>query len=306
MTDRVAADRITAIRGADDLADLVSLFDAESIHDAYFAAKDVWETAVRQRQGTTRPDGLAGTTVEVDGQLFHIHGITHAGTNAEREFLRSQVTDFRERGHDIYCEQGIRSMYFEDMPAVCEMDDYLWAMRQCEQLEGEFHLPNLPETGLDAVMEDVTGVTSTFREATFSLIEAGRAAYGEPFERALGDIAAAFLTDHAESSIGRSYEAFRLREAASREPERLVDLQRYYERTFLPQPHEREWLRRHDPELELVSHARNERIADYAIYHGGDDDGIHLIVGAAHQPGVAYYLEQYREGRELPDGFQLY
>ncbi len=306
MTDRVAADRITAIREAPDLAALVSLFDADSVHDAYFAAKAAWEAAVRQRQGTALPGGLSATTVEVDGQVFHVHGITHVGTDAEREFLRSQVDNLRERGRDIYCEQGIRSMYFEDMPAVREIDDYLWAMRQCEQLQGESHLPDFPETGLEAVMDDMAGITSTFREATFSLIDSGRAVYGERFERALGDIAAAFLTDHAELSMGKSYEAFRLREAASREPERLVDLQRYYERTFLPQPHEREWLRRHDPELELVSHARNERMADYAIYHAGDDDGTHLIVGAAHQPGVAYYLEQYRKERELPDGFQLY
>jgi len=296
-----------AIRAADDLADLVVLFDVDSVHDAYFAAKESWETAVGQRQGTAaEPAGLPGTTVVVDGQPFHVHGVTHAGSAAEREFLRTHVTDFRERGHDVYCEQGIRPMYFEDMPSVCEMDDYLWAMRQCEHLEGESHVPDLPETGLDAVMEDIAGVTSAFREATFSLIDSGKAVYGEQFERALGDVAAAFLTDHAETSIGKSYEAFRLREVASRDPAQLVDLQRYYERAFLPQPLEREWLRRHDPELELVSHARNERIADYAIYHRGGDAEVHLIVGAAHQPGVAYYLEQYREGRELPADFELY
>jgi len=308
MENRVTEDRIAGIRAADELADLVSLFDADSVHDAYFAAKETWRRAIRERQEEKgdRPEGLSGTTVEVDGRRFHVHGITHAGTGTEREFLRTHVADFDERGHEIYCEQGLRSMYFDDMPAVCEMDDYLWAMHECEKLEGESHVPELPETGIDTVTEDFAGITSTFRDATFSLIDAGEAVYGEQFERALGDVAAEFLTDHAESSIGKSYEAFTLREAASQDPERLIDLQRYYERTFLPQPLEREWLRRHDPELELVSHARNERIADYVIYHSEGDSDVHLVVGAAHQPGVAYYLDQYRTGRELPPDFKLY
>mgnify|MGYP006283891053 CR=1 FL=1 len=297
---------IDAIRAADDLDSLVDRFEAESVHEAYFRAKSAWESAVRRRQDTdAQPEGLPGSRVVVDGHAFHVHGVTHAGTDEERSFLREHVSAFQDRGHVVYCEQGIRPMYFDDFPATCEMDDYRWAMQRCAELDSPSHLASLPETGLDALTENLTEVTETFREATFSLIESGTAVYGDPFERALGDVAADFLTSHADLAVGESYEAFALSNEASHNPERLGALQRYYERNFLPQPLEREWLRRHDPELELVTHARNERMADYAVYHNDDAETVHLVVGAAHQPGVVYYLERYRAERTLPEDFEL-
>ncbi|NHX37507.1 MULTISPECIES: hypothetical protein [Halolamina] len=168
------------------------------------------------------------------------------------------------------------------------------------------HLEGLPETGFDAVVEDVTSVAARFRDATFSLIESGSSVYGDQFERTLGDVAAAFVTDHADLAVGESYESFTLSRGANRNPERLGALQRYYERTFLPQPLEREWLRAHDPELEVVTHGRNERMADYAVYDEGTAEAVHLIVGAANQPGVSYYLERHRDDRSLPESFELY
>jgi hypothetical protein len=298
------SDIVAAIRSAEGLTDLVDRFDAESVHDAYFEAKDAWREAIRRRQeAASRPDELAGESVIFDGTTFHVHGVTHAGTDAEREYLRESIQSYLDRGAVIYCEQGIRSMYFAELGGVCEMDDYLWAMQQCEQLAGESHVQSLPESGLDGVLEDIAGVAAEFREATFSLIESGRGVYGERFEQALGDVAAEFLTDHADLATAQSYEAFQLSQAASEDPDRLHDLQQYYERAFLPQPLEREWLRRHDPELELVSHARNERMADYAVYHNQDATEVHLVVGAAHQPGVIYYLDQYQQGREVPTDF---
>lgn len=261
--------------------------------------------AAKQRTDAVQT-GLPGTVVDVGGSEFHVHGITHAGTSAERSALRKHVRRFLDHGASVYCEQGVWSLYFEDFDDVYSMDDYRWAMDECASLDAESHLEGLSETGFDALLEDVASVASTFREATFSLIESGSEVYGDRFERALGDVAAGFVTDHTDLAVGTSYEAFSLSRAASRDPTRLVDLQRYYERTFLPQPLEREWLRAHDPELEVVTHARNERMADYAVYHADGADEVHLVVGAAHQPGVAYYLERYRDGRELPDRFELF
>jgi hypothetical protein len=300
------ADRIDAIRTAEDLEELAERFEVDSVHEAYFRAKVAWETAIRQTQGSDSDDeGLPGTRVVVDGHAFHVHGVTHAGTDEERSFLRDHVSAFQNRGHVVYCEQGIRPMYFDDFPATCEMDDYRWAMQRCAELDSPSHLASLPASGVDALTENLADVTERFREATFSLIESGTAVYGDRFERALGDVAAEFLTGHVDPAVGNSYEAFALSREASRNPGRLGDLQRYYERNFLPQPLEREWLRRHDPELEVVTHARNERMADYAVYHNDDAEAVHLVVGAAHQPGVVYYLERYRDGREVPDSFEL-
>lgn len=300
-------ERLDAIRNAAELDDLAEWYGVESRHEAYSRAKRDWEVAVAEQQRESpAPTGLPGSTVVLDGSAFHVHGVTHAGTPEERSFLREHVAQFLDRDATVYCEQGIRSLYFEDLDDVCGMDDYRWAMQQCAALDIDSHLDGLPETGFDALREDVTSVAAQFRDATFSLIESGSSVYGDRVEETLGGVAAAFVTDHADLAIGESYEAFTLSRTASRNPEQLVALQQYYERTFLPQPLEREWLRAHDPELEIVTHARNERMADYAVYHGKGADEVHLVVGAAHQPGVRYYLERHRDDRELPEPFELY
>jgi len=295
---------VKAITSAQQLADLLEPFETESIHDAYFDAKSIWREHVSRRQkDDPDPDGLPGGSVTFDGTTFHVHGVTHSGTETEQRYLREHVDSYLDRDAVIYCEQGIRSMYFDGFDGVCEMDDYLWAMQECERLDGDSHVEMLPESGLDSMLENTAEVAEEFRDATFSLIESGSQVYGEHFEHALGDVAAAFMSDHADLAVGDSYEAFSLSRDASQNPELLHELQQYYERTFLPQPLEREWLRRHDPELELVSHARNERMADYAVYHNQTASEVHLIVGAAHQPGVVYYLEEYQQGREVPNSF---
>lgn len=313
IEDQIDA-RIETIRRTESLAELRDLFGSDSIHEAYFEAKRTWKELVGKRQdrivrkrqdGRRSDDGLPGETVVVDGHAFHVHGITHAGTDAERAYLREHVAQLLDRGVSIYCEQGIRPLYFGDFPEVCAMDDYRWALNECASLDVESHLGPLPEIGIDALLEDVAGVTARFREVTYTLIESGTAVYGDRFENALGDVAAAFLTGHAEYGTGRDYESFALSREASRNPDRLGALQRYYERTFLPQPLEREWLRLHDPELEIVTHARNERMADYAVYHNDTVDEVHLIVGAAHLPGVIYYLDRFGEGRRLPESLEL-
>ena len=128
----------------------------------------------------------------------------------------------------------------------------------------------------------------------YSLIESGADVYGKTFAAALGDTASTFLMDHEHLATGEDLTSHELSKAAAENPEKLVELQHYYNCAFLPQPLEREWLRRHDHELELFTHARNERIAAWALYHA-DDAPVHLIVGAAHQPGVCYYLRAYRD-----------
>jgi hypothetical protein len=298
-------ERLSAIRDAESLSDLVAITDAASEHEAYFAAKEEWEQ-LRGKQLTARdpPEGLPGSTVVVDGHTFHIHGITHSNTGAEGRYLREHVRSFLERGDTVYCEQGIRSMYFDGMDGVCEMDDYLWAMDRCAELEGESHVEGVSAEEFDGLAEEVRTLASSFSEAAFSLIDSASEVYGDRFSMALGDVASEFLLAHEHEATGEDYEAFVRNRRAAEDPDRLVDLQHYYLRTFLPQPLEREWLARHDRELEVVTHARNERMAEYAVYHNESAPVVHLIVGAAHQPGVAYYLHQYSEGRPLPTTFE--
>jgi hypothetical protein len=289
--------RLDRIGSADSLADLVGITGSDDEHDAYVAAKREWASAMATAPSTIESaGGLPGTRVVVDGADFWIHGITHAGTDAERRVLRNHVARFLSAGETVYCEQGIRSMYFGDFHDVCEMDDYRWAMAECQRLEVESHLEAFPEAGIDRLLEDLAGIASQFREATFSLVETSSDVYGEELANALGDVASVFFTTHEGLATREEYEAFARSRRAAENPAALADLQDYYVQSFLPQPLEREWLRRHDPELELVTHARNERMAAYALHHHEAAPAVHLIVGAAHQPGVAYYLKRHRDG----------
>jgi hypothetical protein len=304
-------ERLEALRSAEDLPELVELTGTDSVHEAYFAAKAEW-APLRDRElppATTSTD-LPGDAVEVGAPRFVVHGVTHSDTDAEREFLRDHVAGFIEAGDTVYCEQGIRPMYFADMDEVCAMDDYRWALSaaksgtRADDPDADGSL--VEEAAADfALREDVDSVAGQFREAAFSLIHSGEEVYGQEFARALGDVASSFLTDHEDAATGRDFEAFSRSRRAAEDPTRLGELQRYYKTQFLPQPIEREWLRRHDPDLEAVSHARNERIADYAVFHADQAETVHLVVGAAHQPGVVYYLEQHRDGERDLEGFDL-
>lgn len=298
--------RMVALRSASGLADLVTLTGTDSEHAAYFEAKREWYDLRRKELAVehSTTHGLPGNTVTLDDQQYHVHGITHADTPAERKFLTHYIDRFLEDGDVIYCEQGIRSMYFGDVEPVCEMDDYRWAMNQCEKLDRSSHVSDLFKPTFDGFSDDVEDLTSRFRAVAYSLIDSGSDVYGDAFTTALGDVASALLTSHEDLATGEEFEAFTKTRQAANDPSTLADLQRYYEKRFLPQTLEREWLRRHDPELELVTHARNERIADYAVYHAENTPTVRLIVGAAHQPGVTEYLEQYRDGKRKLDGFE--
>lgn len=309
--------RFEAIRAATSLSDLAALTGADSEHEAYFAAKREWYALQEKRLAAEPPadvaDGIPGECVDIDGHTFCVHGVTHADTQAEGEFLREHVSRLVEAGETVYCEQGIRPMYFADFPDVCAMDDYRWALHRCRELDIDSHLDELsgPESGANAdsesfegILEDIDSMTSQFRDATFALIDSGSDVYGERFAAALGDVASDFFTSHEDVATGSDFEAFRKSKEAATNPGKLPELQDYYRKAFLPQPLEREWLRRHDRELELVTHARNERMADYARYHNEDAERVHLVVGAAHQPGVVYYLERHRDGERNLDGFE--
>lgn len=312
---------IEAIERADGLAVLAAVVDADSDHEAYVRAKEIWrERPVDPPETIGPPPGLPGERVVVDGNEFWVHGITHADTEAERSFLRSHVDRLLEADATIYCEQGIRGMYFQDRTPVCEMDDYRWAMEECDRMRaaeadpstgaesshhGERDRWSVEEPQFEGFSEEIAAFTSEVKDAAFELIDFGRDRYGEDVAAALGDVATQFLGTHTDLATGEDYESFRLTRAAAEDPERLSELQTYYKRTFLPQPIEREWLRRHDRELEIVTHARNERMADYAVYHNDDAPQVHLIVGAAHGPGVRYYLEEHRDGTRSIDGFDI-
>jgi hypothetical protein len=306
-------ERLDAIRSAVTLAELAEITGTDSSHDAYFAAKSEWKrlrgreldtvgfpscAGGRADDDTPAEDTIPGSCIEIDDRRFHVHGITHAGTDAERAFLRERVQRQIERGASVHCEQGIRRLYFADFDAVCVMDDYRWAMESCRDFAAG--RSSAPTGEFEGVSEGFDSLTDSFRETAFSLIDAGSDVYGERFRSALGDVAAAFLTSHESVATGRDFESFTANQRAAADPEKLADLQRYYERAFLPQPLEREWLRRHDPELEIVTHARNERMADYAVTHADSTPDVHLIVGAAHQPGVYYYLRRIRDGDRNP------
>jgi hypothetical protein len=294
--------RLDAIRSVDSLADLAALADADSEHDAYLAVKPEWrDLRAKELEAAPHPSAgeLPGDSVVVDDTTFYVHGITHADTEAERDVLREHVAASLDDGAAIYCEQGIRTMYLSDRPAVCEMDDYRWAMQRCAGLDLDSHTggtASRPGTGFDGFSEEVDSLAAQFRDAAFSLIDSGSDVYGDAYARALGDVASDFLTSHEDLATGTDFRSFRLSREASVDPGKLAALQRYYKTAFLPQPLEREWLARHDRELELVTHARNERMADYAVAHADGARRVHLIVGAAHQPGVVYYLEEHRNG----------
>lgn len=298
---------LESIESATSLAVLSERLDTDTEHEAYISAKQQWQT-LRQKQLGSPPDvdGLPGDMIPIDGTPFHIHGITHADTAEEREFLREHVQQFLDAGATVYCEQGIRSMYFDDMPDVCEMDDYRWAMHHCRTSDIDSHIDGIIEETFqeDSVSTSVRSAASQFREAVFSLIDSGGDVYGKRFQSALGDVASTFLMDHEHVATGQDFASFERSRRAAKNPEALVDLQHYYRTVFLPQPLEREWLRRHDPELELFTHARNERMAEYILAQS-DGTPMHVITGAAHQPGITYYLEAYRDGRWDYDSFEV-
>ncbi len=294
------AARLADLRAATGLQDIRALTGADTDHEAYFLAKDEWRTLRDRELPPPHPTtDLAGTCVEVDGRQYWVHGVTHADSDVERSFLRDHVTTFLAEGDAVYCEQGIRQMYFEEFSDVCEMDDYRWAITKLEEF------PEGHDTSeYSGLLEDITSITTRFRDQVFALIESGGDVYGEAFSKALGDVASQFLMSHEDIARGNDFASFALSRDAAEDPRKLPELHRYYQTQFLPQPVEREWLRNHDPELEIVSHARNERMADYVVYHNDSADTVHLIVGAAHQPGIVYYLDEYRTGHRTPDAFE--
>lgn len=299
---------VDAVRSAESLSELADVLDADSEHDAYFEAKRIWREHTDGWFGSSYGGGdtLPGDRVVVDGHDFHVHGVTHSGTDEEREFLREQVSRFHDDGATVYCEQGIRPLYFEDYPGACEMDDYTWSVEKLKELGVEDPALETPPSEFEGVAENIDGLKSRLRDSVFALVKSGSAVYGDRFTDALGDVVSGFLTSHVDASRGDDFESYRMTREVARNPERLGELQAYYRRNLLPQPLESDWMRKHDPEIEVFTHARNERMADYAVYHNEDDEEVHLIVGAAHQPGVVYYLEQHRDGERTVEDFELF
>lgn len=291
-------ERLAAIRSVETLAGIQALTGTDSEHDAYLQAKAEW-TYLRERElGEPVASGLPGDTVVVDGQPFHVHGITHADTDAERSFLRRHLRPALRDGEAVYCEQGIRRMYLADEPAVCETDDYRWAMHHCRERDFDSHIEGQLARAFESEHDgpELQSIVTRLREVTFSLIDSGSEVYGDRFAAALGDIASDFLMSHGELATGEDFASFKCSRVAATDPDKLVDLQWYYKCAFLPQPLEREWLRRHDPELEIFTHARNERIAAYVLAHASGTEPVHIVTGAAHQPGIRHYLCAYRDG----------
>lgn len=297
---------LTSVRDATSLSELADVVGTGSKHAAYLDARERWKSL---REGRLFPPdvscGLPGDVVDINGHEFWVHGITHADTAAERTAVQSAVDDFLAAGATVYCEQGIRPMYFDTAGGICEMDDYRWALQECKTLAVDSHVTDVFDGNMESISEQVTEFASQFRDVVFSWIDTGEEFYGAGVERVLGDLASDWVTTHEDLATGRSFEAFTLREAAADDPGQLGELQQYYRLSFLPQALEREWLRSHDPELEIVTHGRNERMADYAVYHNETAPKVHLIVGAAHQPGVVEYLRAHRDGKRTTNEFEL-
>mgnify|MGYP000064841102 CR=1 FL=1 len=292
---------LARIREASTLDELATSLNADSHDEAYFRAKRLWSRRTVPTAGMR--DGLPGARVTVDGVDVVVHGITHANTETEQAVVRGHTTAAENDGASVYCEQGIRSMYLEDFDSVCAMDDYRWAMDRCAHHDLDAPVADVPRSEFQGLLDSLGSVSDELREATFSLIESGSAIYGEQFSTALGDVASDFLTSEADLATGEDFEAFRRTRRAAADPANLDALQDYYRRVLLPQPLEREWLRRHDRELELLTHARNERMTDYVL-HEADGPRAEVFVGAAHQPGLVYYLEQYRDGHRAVGDFE--
>ena len=297
---------VDAVRSTESLSELADVLDADSEHEAYFEAKEIWREHTDGWFESSYDEGLPGDRIVIDGHDFHVHGVTHTGTDEERDFLRKHVSRFHDKGTTVYCEQGIRSMYFEDFPGVCEMDDCSWSTEKAKELAAEEIARGTQLSEFEDIPEDPDGLKSRLRDSVFALVESGSAVYGDRFTDALGDVVSGFLTSHVDASKGDDFESYRTTREVARNPKRLGELQAYYRRNLLPQPLESDWMRKHDPEIEVFTHARNERMADYAVYHNEEDEEVHLIVGAAHQPGVVYYLEQHRDGERTVEDFELF
>lgn len=291
------------IQHVQSLADLVDVMGAPSEQAAYFRAKRDWAMSQARDTRIRGTSGIPGDVVEINGVHFHVHGITHTGTDVERDFLVDHVADYIDSGATVFCEQGLRPLFFEEMD-VEEMDDYQWATERTTTPDRESPSPG----GLEqfaTLGAEVDALQSSVRRHVFSLVEsAGRHLRGFSLN-GVGRLLSNYLTDHEDAATATDYEAFRKSRAAARQPRRLATLQDHYWNTLLPPPVEREWLRRHDQHLEIVTHARNARMADYAVYHNTGPGDVYLLVGAAHQPGIVYYLERHRDGRRSLDAFDL-
>jgi len=296
-------ERLAAISGAESLAALASATDAASIHDAYFAAKREWFDLQGRATVEASPDHLPGDCVVVDGQTFCVHGITHADTRAEGRFLRQHAARFLDSGAAVFVEQGVRPMYFSAFDDVYEMDDYNWAMERYAALEATPARQRRPRC---PVHRGRGGPRLADGGAARRRLLAHRLR-APPLRRVPRAGARGRRVGVPDEPRGRLHgdglrvvldvPGGRRGPDETRRPPGLLPAR------VPPQPLEREWLRRHDPALELLTHARNERMADYAVYHSTAET-VHLVVGAAHQPGVTYYLEQHRDGRRQVDDFE--
>ena len=290
-----------AFKAARSIQDLREITEAEGSRDAYLTAKETWRElhrTVDESTGREIKEGIPGREIDLGRTTYKIHGITHAGTREERDFLRRHVKKYIEDGEKVYTEQGIRGMYFDDFDEVKEIDDYSWASEKIERQRAG-------ELGFDAESEHVDSLKSRVMKKVFSAVSSGEKIYGGKIKHVLGNLASRFLMEPENLGTGENFLSFTLHKEASKNPGKLSVLQSHYEGTFLPQPVEREWLRNQSQELEIYTHSRNERIADYIINEAGDvwnkDQVIHVITGAAHQPGVLYYIDQYKHGFREPE-----
>lgn len=295
-------ERIRRYREAEDLEDLEEITGEESKEEAYFEAKSEWYELMEEYLGehsNTDDRRLPGDIVEFDvehdrypkDKKFHIHGISHTGRNEEKNFLQSVTEEFVEEGNQVYCEQGFLQMYFKELTEVEEIDDYSWMMSEASEMsEGEAF------EGLSESEKILDGIQNFL----FSLIAEGGDFYGQEIEDTIGEGVTPFLTTKEEKAVGEGFESFVRTDDASKNPKRVIELQNYYKKVLLPVNLERKWLKKHNPELDLLTHARSERIADYVIHDviNVECNEVRIIVGAAHQCGVAHYLNQYRKNEK--------
>ncbi|MFB6283130.1 MAG: hypothetical protein ABEK59_04245 [Halobacteria archaeon] len=296
-SDRLLIKNLKAARSIKDLQEITGIHGPQR---AYVKAKKEWHRLHgngRESYGKEIEDGgIPGKKIEVGKTTYKIHGITHSGTEEERKFLKEHVAEMIDKDHDVYTEQGIRRMYFQDLDDVQEMDDYSWASKELRRRRNA-EPENSDSSGSKLRIENLR---SGLMRTAFKVITTGEKIYGRRIKRTMGGIASDFLTRPSNMGTGEDFISFTLNRKASRNPEKLEKLQNHYERTFLPQPVEREWLRNQSEVLELYTHSRNERITDYVLDVVGDpwknDATVHVIAGAAHQPGILYYLNDYRHG----------
>ena len=238
--------------------DLSSTCD-QAFHDWY----------LHNRRKGLGADGFPATTVMVNGVQYHIHGISHDEqiNDTVRKYIRGELERYLSLEHVVLMEQGVSSLIFRgyidndprleitfvDLPVV-EMDDQSWAKKVDHKGVRRFRekAKMWRPPTTDYDVEDIGCEVCNHIQADSV----------DTYNRSMGDQTC------------------------------LADLQNYVFSTHLPEQLHRQYLELFYPEEALMVSGRSRRMAEFASQYETRSREIDMVVGAAHQPGIAYYLQE--------------